>query len=131
MKESEIIIKFSSSFIKRKSRERVIFELRSLKKRINFVSKIGAMPDFFNFEKFVPVSKTELSNFDKIPNQSECYVISGFGDYDGLIMTFSEAVNNPNIGGSGTIIYDFERNRLIYHEELFDGNPKVYYASDK
>ena len=131
MNESEIIQKFSTSFIRRNSRERTIYELKSPKKRMNFISKIGAMPDFFWSEKFEQVKKSELFSFDKIPNDAKCYIISGFGDYDGLIITFKEAIENRNFGGSGTIIYDYNQNRLIYHEELSFGTPKVHYASDE
>lgn len=128
MKDSEIILKFSSGFLKRKSRERAIFELSSLKKRKNFISKIGRFPEFFNSEIFRRISMGELASFEEISRQTNCYVISGFGNYDGLIMTFSEAVNSQHFGGSGTIIYDFGSNKLIYHEELSKGAPNVYYA---
>lgn len=131
MEESEIIQKFSTSFIGRKARERAIFELSSNKKRMDFISKIGAMPIFFISEKFEQVKKSDLSSFDKISNEAKCYIISGFGDYDRLIMTFADAVKHRDFGGSGTIVYNYDRNRLIYHEELSFGAPKVYYASDE
>ncbi len=96
---------------------------------MNFVSKIGSMPDFFKSEKFEPVNKARLLSFENISIESLCYIISGFRDYDDLVMSFAEAINNPNFGGSGTILYDFKHNKLLYHEELYKGVPTVYYAS--
>ena len=86
------------------------------------------MPDFFDAKKFEYIDKDKLRDFSKINNKSECYIISGFGEYDGLVMSFSEAITNPNFGASGTIVYDFTNNRLIYHEELSFGKAKTYYA---
>ncbi len=129
MTESAIIQKFASSFMKPSSRERAVYELKSSKKRMKFVSKIGALPEFFQLNKFIKMKKGKLISFDKISRETLCYIISGFGEYDRLIIPFEKAVRHCHFGASGTIVYDFYENRLIYHEELSFGSPTVYFAN--
>ena len=131
MDKKEIILRLATSFIKKKARDRSVFELNSLKKRQKFASRISDWELIFD-----PQYVTQLSigledrelMIDSMPIQrkAKCYIISSFGEFDDMIMEFEDAIKFAATGGCGTLIYDYKENVAFLEEEYQFGSPKRY-----
>lgn len=94
--DKEIEEKFVKNFIIKDKRERISYELSSLKKRATAIQKIFSMID----EKFAIWKNANVSYDDIISIaknyfniRKNCYVISETSD-DGKLMPFQQAVEN-------------------------------------
>ena len=122
----EIEKEFVKTYINIKFQNRLLYELSSLKKRINAISRFSHGAQTMLKDSLKKKVVTNLSNFQN--NKDIVYVIS-FGENDGVTMPLSNALNFLESSYMPIIIIG--KDYSIIKEEVEDSRAQILYLEYK
>jgi hypothetical protein len=123
---------FIKNFISKERRERSDFELKDVKKRSRFTSRLNHRWDIVLDMRFI-------TQIPRVPDQHQyiirelnirdtelCYVISNYDDVDGQVFEFSHAFQKVYARGFASIITNLSADKMYLETEQEFGPPERF-----